>query len=118
MKNSNPAMCAGKMPEVKTSNLFYKTKTYLTYREKEYLTLVSLGYSNEDIAESLYTTRATVKKTLQAIYDKLSAKNRANAVLIARVSGILDDITIRKIAGKYSLETKLANISLNYEIDI
>ena len=58
-------------------------KKILTNREMEYLCLVALGYHNSIIAKNLFVTRNTVKKTLEKIFKKLNAKDRANAVAIA-----------------------------------
>ena len=58
-------------------------KNILTNREMEYLCLVALGYHNNIIAKNLFVTRNTVKKTLEKIFKKLNAKDRANAVAIA-----------------------------------
>ena len=51
----------------------------LTNRELEYLSLVALGYMNKKIAEKLIVTLSTVKKTLENIFRKLNANDRANA---------------------------------------
>ena len=60
-----------------------KTTHNLTQREIEYLALVALGLSNNKIAEKLFVTTSTVKKTLENIFRKLNAHDRANAVALA-----------------------------------
>lgn len=60
-----------------------KTTRNLTQREIEYLALVALGLSNNKIAEKLFVTTSTVKKTLENIFRKLNAHDRANAVALA-----------------------------------
>jgi DNA-binding NarL/FixJ family response regulator len=64
-------------------------KKILTNRELEYLCLVALGYHNSVIAKNLFVTRNTVKKTLEKIFKKLNAKDRANAVAIAFVHNVI-----------------------------
>ncbi len=55
----------------------------LTARELEVLRLVTLGYSNLQIAKILDITLHTVKAHVQAILIKLKAKNRVQAAVIA-----------------------------------
>ena len=64
-------------------------KKILTNRELEYLCLVALGYHNSIIAKNLFVTRNTVKKTLEKIFKKLNAKDRANAVAIAFMHNVI-----------------------------
>lgn len=52
----------------------------LTEREREVLTLMSEGASNEDIAQKLYISERTVKFHASNIYGKLGARNRTEAV--------------------------------------
>ncbi len=61
----------------------------LSERELEVLRLVAEGCSNQDIADRLYIGVSTVKKHINHIYDKLDAKNRTQAVAIARERQIL-----------------------------
>ena len=55
----------------------------LTAREKEVLTLVSQGASNQQIAEKLFVREVTVKTHLNSIFKKLKVSNRTQAVLLA-----------------------------------
>ena len=52
----------------------------LTPREIEVLRLLSLGLANKEIAARLGISEHTVKFHLSAIYSKLGAANRAEAV--------------------------------------
>ena len=61
----------------------------LTYREVEVLLLVEQRLSNQQIAQKLYLSPHTVKKHTVNIYRKLEVKNRREAVIRARVMGIL-----------------------------
>ncbi len=55
----------------------------LTARERQVLRLVAAGKSNKEIAASLKISERTVKFHVTAIFNKLGAENRAQAVAIA-----------------------------------
>ena len=76
----------------------------LTLREIEYLSLVAMGFKNYEIANILSVTISTVKKTLETIFDKLNAVDRANAVSIAFVHKLLDDVVLSQISNKYNTQ--------------
>ncbi len=61
----------------------------LTDRELEVLRLVSIGQSNEAIAETLVISIETVKKHLKNVYGKLDVHNRVEATNRAREVGLL-----------------------------
>jgi DNA-binding NarL/FixJ family response regulator len=61
----------------------------LTPRELAVLRLVAAGQSNREIAESLGITERTVKFHVTAIFNKLGADNRAQAVALAGRRGLL-----------------------------
>ncbi len=61
----------------------------LSERELEVLRLVAEGHSNQEIADRLVIGVSTVKKHINHIYDKLDAKNRTQAVALARERQIL-----------------------------
>jgi ATP/maltotriose-dependent transcriptional regulator MalT len=52
----------------------------LTTREREILALVASGTSNKGIARALRVSANTVKFHLAAVFDKLNAATRAEAV--------------------------------------
>jgi diguanylate cyclase (GGDEF)-like protein len=56
----------------------------LTKRELEVLTLISKGYSNNDICDELYLALDTIKGCNRRIYSKLGVNKRIEAVLIAQ----------------------------------
>lgn len=61
----------------------------ITRREVELLRLAANGNTNETIARHLGITSTTVNGTLRRVYMKLGAADRANAVAIALVRGVL-----------------------------
>jgi DNA-binding NarL/FixJ family response regulator len=61
----------------------------LTPREREILTMLAEGLPNKLIASRLGISDHTVKTHLEAIFDKLGASNRAEAVARAVRSGLL-----------------------------
>jgi LuxR family maltose regulon positive regulatory protein len=61
----------------------------LSNRELEVLRLLAAGRSNQQIADELVVTLATVKKHVGHILGKLAAGNRTQAVARARVMGLL-----------------------------
>ena len=61
----------------------------LTKKEREILDLLPLGLTINQLAKKLHLTESTVKTHLSAIYRKLSAKNRVQAIAIARANKLL-----------------------------
>ena len=51
-------------------------------RQKQVLDLLSLGKSNQNIADDLGLTIPTIKMHVSAIFKKLNVKNRTEAVSI------------------------------------
>jgi len=56
----------------------------LTDRELEVLRLMASGSSNQDIADQLFIGLGTVKHHVRAIFGKLGAKDRVQAILLAQ----------------------------------
>jgi len=61
----------------------------LSTREREILSLVSQGYSNEEIASHCYVSTATVKTHLLRSFRKLGVSDRASAVYKAVKMGLI-----------------------------
>lgn len=59
----------------------------LTDKEKEILQLMAKGYANKDIAATVFLSEGTVRNYVSQILLKLAAKNRTEAVQIARDNG-------------------------------
>ena len=55
----------------------------LTLREREILTLIAQGMTNEVIAETLFISVQTVRNHIKNIYDKLQVHSRAQVVVKA-----------------------------------
>lgn len=55
----------------------------LTIREKEILTLITKGMTNELIAANLFISVQTVRNHIKSIYDKLQVHSRAQVVVKA-----------------------------------
>ncbi|MFG2723293.1 response regulator [Streptomyces sp. NPDC048416] len=61
----------------------------LTTRETEVLRLTGCGMSNQDIADRLFISEATVKTHLNRAMSKLDLDSRAQAVVVAYESGLV-----------------------------
>ncbi|WP_371481816.1 response regulator [Kitasatospora sp. NBC_00315] len=61
----------------------------LTEREREVLTLVGMGLSNEDIARRLVVSPLTAKTHVSRAMVKLAARDRAQLVVLAYESGLV-----------------------------
>lgn len=65
------------------------TDGIISHREEEVLQLVADGLGTVEIAERLYISHRTVKNHLASIYEKLDARDRTQAVLMAVKMGIV-----------------------------
>jgi DNA-binding NarL/FixJ family response regulator len=64
-------------------------RSALSARERGVLRLVAAGLSNRQIAQTLSISERTVKFHVTALFNKLGADNRAQAVALAAARGIL-----------------------------
>ena len=61
----------------------------LTSRELEVLVLIACGMSNQEIADDLVLSEATVKTHVKRIFRKLEIRDRVQAVVLAYEAGIV-----------------------------
>jgi DNA-binding NarL/FixJ family response regulator len=64
--------------------------THLTTREREVLTLVGRGMSNQEIAKTLNLAEGTVKTHVSAILQRLTLTNRVQAAILAYEAGLVN----------------------------
>ena len=65
------------------------TPEALSAREREVLILASKGLSSKEVAARLFISERTVQTHLASIYDKLGAKNKTEALLLAMKYGVV-----------------------------
>ena len=85
----SPALAALVMGEFRRLTKAMPSVSPLSEREREVLQLVADGLGTNEIAERLYISHRTVKNHLASIYDKLNARDRTQAVLMAVKMGIV-----------------------------
>lgn len=100
-------MCMNTEVNTDYININSKKECILTPREVEYLGLVALGFHNSQIAKILYVSFYTVKKTLEKIFEKLHAIDRANAVAIAFIHKILNTKILTGIVKTHNIRTQI-----------
>jgi DNA-binding NarL/FixJ family response regulator len=61
----------------------------LTEREREVLTLIGSGLTNDEIAAGLFISAGTVKTHVNHIFSKLNLRNRADAVIFGFDHGLV-----------------------------
>lgn len=66
-----------------------QSKSVLSARQQEILSLIADGATNTEIATRLYLSQHTVKQHTSALYRKLDVRNRTHAVQVARRRGML-----------------------------
>jgi two-component system response regulator DesR len=64
-------------------------KAMLSDRERQVLEMIASGSTNREIAERLFLSPHTVKDHTSALYRKIGARNRAQAILRAQRLGML-----------------------------
>jgi len=65
----------------------------LSSREIEILGLVAKGASNQEIADSLFITKNTVKAHMRRIMQKLNVHSRRRAVALIMEKGMVPQVT-------------------------
>jgi NarL family two-component system response regulator LiaR len=94
----HPSVARKVLQEFHLSHAAKKTPERLTERESEVLGQVAQGLTNQEIAETLFVSEATVRTHVSNILAKLHMANRVQATLYALKTGIatLDGNTIRE----------------------
>jgi two-component system, NarL family, response regulator len=88
---SNEIFSAFRDPERQFSSTTETEPTpVLTKREQEILALVSIGKSNQEIANVLYIATGTVRVHVHTILSKLSVRDRTQAAILAIKNGLVD----------------------------
>jgi two-component system, NarL family, response regulator LiaR len=62
----------------------------ISKREFEVLLLLNKGFSNQKIADTLFVSNNTIKTHISNLFLKLEAKNRIQAILIAKNLGLIE----------------------------
>ena len=62
----------------------------LSEREREVLQLLARGFTNADIARTLFLSDGTVRNYVSAIFTKLGVSDRTQAAVLALRSGLVD----------------------------
>ncbi|REB08668.1 DNA-binding response regulator [Sporosarcina sp. BI001-red] len=68
----------------------FSNENPLTKREKEVLNQAANGLTSKEIGTALYLSPGTVRNYLSEILQKVSAKNKVEAIVICREKGWLD----------------------------
>lgn len=63
----------------------------LSKREGEILALIAEGYTNSEIAESLFTSKRTVEGHRQSLLEKTGSRNTASLIKFAIMKGLIND---------------------------
>jgi DNA-binding NarL/FixJ family response regulator len=82
------ALSRGTLREVRPEQ---RVSEPLSARERSVLALVAKGLSNKEIAVHLFLAEGTVKNHVSTILQKIGARDRTQAALIARDLGLLDE---------------------------
>lgn len=80
----------GRVIHPELSLTMWEERNPLTPRETEVLRAAALGLTMKEIGEKLFLSHGTVRNYMSEIIAKLDAKNKTEAVLIAREKGWLE----------------------------
>ncbi len=87
----SPQLASTMLEELRRLNAPPETEEdrLVTKREEEVLQLIADGCSTPEVAAKLYISQKTVKNHLASVYQKLDARDRTQAVLMAVRMGIV-----------------------------
>jgi DNA-binding NarL/FixJ family response regulator len=77
-------------PDLRAQSPLRRLVAQLTPRESQVLRLVAEGYSNQEIAGLLVIAESTAKTHVKRVLAKIGARDRAQAVVIAYQSGLIN----------------------------
>lgn len=80
-------------PDREQTSLLQEMIEPLTKREMEILSLIEIGFTNQEIAAHFHISVGTVKGYNNQLFSKLRVRNRTQAILQARQMGILEAAT-------------------------
>lgn len=80
---------AGTAPTAGTGITAYRAIQGLSDRERETLTLIARGLSNDRIAAEMFVTRTTARTYVSRLLAKLDARDRAQLVVMAYEGGLV-----------------------------
>jgi LuxR family maltose regulon positive regulatory protein len=80
--------CAGPQSAGETVTMNEQLVEPLSAREQEVLALIAAGCSNQEIADRLIISVATVRKHVENIHGKLGVQSRTQAAARARALGL------------------------------
>ncbi|MEY4176018.1 MAG: hypothetical protein RI900_3183 [Actinomycetota bacterium] len=83
----SPRLAAALLNEARKGPV--EAEPIISTREEEVLQLVADGLGTTEIADKLFISQKTVKNHLASIYEKLNARDRTQAVLMAVKMGIV-----------------------------
>ena len=81
----------------------HNAQIVLTQRKIEHIVLAASGFTNQEIAQILFISKSTVKKTFEDIFKKLNVRDRANLVHKAWALGLLDSNIEKQILIRYNI---------------
>jgi DNA-binding NarL/FixJ family response regulator len=74
---------SGNVPQTEKKFEYPEIFQELTSQERKVLSLMSKGFSNDDIAEKMFLSEKTVRNYISSINDKLQTKDRFEALRLA-----------------------------------
>lgn len=80
----------------------------MTRRQLEVISLIEKGLSNQEIADQLFISKATVKTHLHQLFRTLGVKNRVSCLREARQRGLTE-----KASGRISLHERGGDVPLD-----
>jgi len=87
-----------------SSNYVLSKECVLEEKEIECLSLIALGYTNEEIAKIFFISLGTAKIRVKNILKNLSAVDRTHAVTMGFLHQIINISVINSVIEKYHLK--------------